>query len=66
MDYNYINKTKLTCCATGVAESDRGGGGVAGQGPLDLSRLFEEPLVAAINVFVSGGDFILFASFKFW
>lgn len=59
--------TPLTCCeATGVAESDLGGGGVAGHCPFDLSRLFEEPLVAAINVFVSGGDFILLASFKFW
>lgn len=46
---------KLTCCdATGVADSDRGGGGVAGHGPFDLSRLFEDPLAAAMNVFVSG------------
>lgn len=44
----------LTCCeATGVADNDLGGGGVAGH-PLDLSRLFEDPLVAPMNVFVSG------------
>lgn len=57
-----------TCCdVTGVADNDLGGGGVAGQAK-DLSRLFEEPLVAAMNVFVSGAciDFTFFASFKFW
>lgn len=45
----------ITCWeATGVADKDRGGGGVAGQAN-DLSKLFEEPLVAAIKVLVSGG-----------
>ena len=50
-----------------MADNDRGGGGVAGHAK-DLSRLFDEPLVAAINVFVSGAwiDFTFFASFKFW
>lgn len=50
-----------------MADCDRGGGGVAGQRPLDLSKLFEEPLEAAINVFVSGGWPFLnrLASFKF-
>lgn len=63
-----IQKLTLTCCeATGVAERDLGGGGVAGHGPLDLSKLFDEPLVAAMKVLVSAGceDFILLASFKF-
>lgn len=51
-----------------MADKDLGGGGVAGQGPLDLSKLFDDPRVAAMKVFVSGGwlDFILFASFRFW
>lgn len=58
----------ITCCeATGVADNERGGGGVAGHAR-DLSKLFDEPLVAAINVFVSGAwmDFTFLASFKFW
>lgn len=63
------NVSKFTCCeATGVADSDLGGGGVAGLPPLDLSKLLDEPLVAAINVLVSGAweFFNLLASFKFW
>lgn len=61
--------TALTCCdATGVADSDLGGGGVAGQSPFDLSRLLDEPLVAAMKVLVSGAcvDLTLLASFRFW